>query len=431
MSDASKSGLRARLGAMSVPDALSMPVYDISKSTLLRRILAGDTLPLAAMTLGDLLYDVARIDPTVMEAADFSRAEEIGDLVGFALFADCASQATASSLAGNLANLQGYVAERLVAQQLQSQGVEVSFPSTANNPGYDLLVNGEPFQVKCLADVSGVREHMSAYPDIPILVNEDLAPALAGESGVYPVPGLIHADVVDITRETVEAGAALGTLEIPAISLALASGRVCFALYRGQTDLSSALRAMSVELLTRNAAGLVGANAATLALLIAGVGAGWPIILAPLAGGTVGIKIGGHIAQAWNRHRCSSCNDAAVDAVRSYARSAAHVVTRLLRLAAMKEAHLDTSVDNDSGRITVLRYLKRRFMLDRGSREAIRDALSAIAVDEWQGDPRQKAVRVISLAKAAGVHPHDVAKPTKHLMHTIEQLDQCLARNLV
>ena len=37
---------------------------------------------------GDLIYDIVRIDPTVVEAADFARAADLSDIPAFVSFAD-------------------------------------------------------------------------------------------------------------------------------------------------------------------------------------------------------------------------------------------------------------------------------------------------------------------------------------------------------
>ncbi|MGO7259074.1 hypothetical protein ACCT32_36650, partial [Rhizobium brockwellii] len=68
--------------------------------------------------------------------------------------------------------------EQLVAARLTEIGHVVSFPDTSNNPGFDLLVDGMPFQVKCLMSLDGLREHFSKYPDMPVYANSELAEAV-------------------------------------------------------------------------------------------------------------------------------------------------------------------------------------------------------------------------------------------------------------
>ena len=49
---------------------------------------------------------------------------------------------------------------------------------STNQAGYDLLVNGEEFQVKCVADISSVSNHFEKYPDIPVFINEEISLSL-------------------------------------------------------------------------------------------------------------------------------------------------------------------------------------------------------------------------------------------------------------
>jgi hypothetical protein len=53
------------------------------------------------------------------------------------------------SFEGHLNQLQGYVFEQIAAHSLRESGAVVQLPDSSNNPGWDLLVNGEPVQAKC------------------------------------------------------------------------------------------------------------------------------------------------------------------------------------------------------------------------------------------------------------------------------------------
>lgn len=110
----------------------------------------------AGLTLGDFLYDYIRIDPEVVRGVEFARAADVDSVLSFARFAETKSDLTGASLDGLHSQLQGYVAEQIAAHHLIAQGHDVLFPETASNPGWDLMVDGHPFQVKCLTDPGGV-----------------------------------------------------------------------------------------------------------------------------------------------------------------------------------------------------------------------------------------------------------------------------------
>jgi hypothetical protein len=206
----------------------------------------GDVAEVAAVagiTAGDILHNAVSIDPAVLNAADFSRSANIGDIFQFGAFADGigAMASTAAAGAGN--NLRGYVAEQLVAARLVENGHVVSFPDTANNPGFDLLVDGRPFQVKCLSGLSGLREHFGKYPDMPVYANSELAEAVIGSGAVWAakvfyIDGFDRETADFVMNTSLEAGESLGDLNIPYIAMAVSSARNLHRWWRGRMPLS-------------------------------------------------------------------------------------------------------------------------------------------------------------------------------------------------
>ena len=156
-----------------ISEVLEAPVVEKSKKEVLRDTLfdsgseeitegkeEGDLYWEAAagtLTVGDLLYDISRIDPQVLEATDFARTEDLSNVFEYSFFADRVSGRREAAYEGSISNQQGYVAERIAAQQQQSMGKEVEIPKDSNQEGYDLLINGQKFQVKCHKDADGVR----------------------------------------------------------------------------------------------------------------------------------------------------------------------------------------------------------------------------------------------------------------------------------
>ncbi|MDE0039088.1 MAG: hypothetical protein OXU77_16285 [Gammaproteobacteria bacterium] len=136
-----------------------------------------DSVGVAAVSVGDLLYSLAAIDPDVVAAADFSSSGEVDDSFDFAvnLLGQMDDQWRGrESLDGLVESQKGYLMEQLAATKLAADGHVVEVPDTANQPGWDLIVDGQPFQVKCLVDSRGLADHFKNYPDIPVLANSDL-----------------------------------------------------------------------------------------------------------------------------------------------------------------------------------------------------------------------------------------------------------------
>lgn len=221
-----------------------------------------------ALTAGGL-WTLAQIDDSVLDAISFSSA---GNPEGFWQLRDIAR--TMDGSAGATTRLSGYVAEQQVAIDLARNGHMVEFPDTASQPGYDLLVDGHAVQVKCTESVDAVLAHLETYPDIPVIVNAELADELGDHPMVWVDQALSHAAINDATDATVEALADFGDaddlLPIPLLSVA-------FAAWRNYGD----LEAGRIE--TGEFAGRVGVDAGARAV---GGGAGG------LIGGAIGSFLG-------------------------------------------------------------------------------------------------------------------------------------------
>lgn len=204
---------------------------------------AAEIAAIASLTVGDMVYNAVSIDPMVLKAADFSRTEDIGDIFQFGAFAERIASMAAAASAGAGNNLRGYVSEQLVAARLSESGHVVTFPDTSNNPGFDLLVDGVPFQVKCLSHLDGLREHFSKYPDMPVYANAELAEAVIDSGApwaekVFYVDGF-ERDIADLIMNTsLEAGEVLGDLNVPYFAMAISSARNLHRVWRGRMPVS-------------------------------------------------------------------------------------------------------------------------------------------------------------------------------------------------
>lgn len=158
--------------------------------------------------MGDALYSYAAIDPLVIAAMDFSRAVDAKGRLDFAELAQIVLEGPRESVIGGTANLKGYVAEFVVAEQLLRAGHTVSFPEVSNSPGWDLLVDGEKFQVKFHATMQGIQRHFARYPDIPVIANTELQGQVPEDLAekVFFVDGVSNELVTQITQESLGAG---------------------------------------------------------------------------------------------------------------------------------------------------------------------------------------------------------------------------------
>lgn len=219
-----------------------------------------------------------------------------------------------------MTRLAGYVAEQQVALDLTRQGHEVEFPATPNQPGYDLLVDGEPVQVKCTLDVDYALEHFERYPDIPLIVNAELAQQLGDHPLVYVDEHLSHAEVADATAESLEALADFATaddlLPIPFISVVFAGVRNYGDLKAGRIDGDAYFKRVGVDAAYRTVGGTIGA---TIGGALGSIFPGPGTILGASFGGLIGSLAGGTGVDAVNHAARCDARDRVVEALGAFA----------------------------------------------------------------------------------------------------------------
>ena len=199
---------------------------------LVRLLFPGDgealaTAAVAALTLGDIAYSAAAIDATVIKAADFARVDVLDNPLAFAdYFARKIQELSPVGIAGATSNVKGYVAEQFVAAELVAKGHQVEFPAKPNEPGWDLLVDGEKFQVECLDEIGGLKSHFGTY-DYPVLANAELADKIPSEwaDKVFFVEGYSEELIRHVTHSSIAAGANVLNPAVPVFALGVSAIR--------------------------------------------------------------------------------------------------------------------------------------------------------------------------------------------------------------
>jgi len=176
------------------------------------------------LTIGDVLYSMAAIDPTVIKAADFSRIEDLGDRLSFSEFAKEISKMSPAGSLGATSNLKGYVSEQVVASQLVLEGHNIELANTSNEAGWDILVDGEKFQIKSLSDSGGIRSHFNTY-DYPVIANSELKDQIPSdlEDKVFFVDGFSNELVSDVTERSLTHGADMFEPDVPLIAIGVST----------------------------------------------------------------------------------------------------------------------------------------------------------------------------------------------------------------
>lgn len=375
--------------------------------------LGAETASYAGLTLGDFLYNYIRIDPTVVRGVEFARSADVDSVLSFARFADTKADLAGRHLEGLTSNLQGYVAEQLAAQHLIAQGHDVLFPDTPNNAGWDLLVDGHPFQVKCLTDSAGVLEHIRKYPDIPVIVNDDLASQIGHHAGVYVDPALHHDAVVMATTETLDRGRELADFEIPWISLGVSGAFNFYYLLRGDTDLSGMLTCTVSDTAGRTAAGWVGKTAGSALGLILFGPAG--AIIGAGVGAVGGASAGRRVAQGFRR--AVLIDSAVVDReLRALADAAAQAMPDKIAAWQNKRELMDSNFrDGASNQNQVRMSMQARISEHIVHWQNKQAELEQFARANASSSKQNVVERLLKIVARAGIHPHTVQKPLSNL----------------
>ncbi|SHE45777.1 hypothetical protein SAMN02745148_00505 [Modicisalibacter ilicicola DSM 19980] len=250
---------------------------------------ASERQPAAAMatlTVGDVLYASAAVDPTVVEAADIVRSDDIDNVFSFAEMAAQLLSGSEEEILGGISQLKGYVAEQAVAAQLTAEGHTVSLPEAANQPGWDLFVDGQPFQVKFHATLDGLREHFERY-DYPVIANAELASKIPEEwaDSVFFVEGLSNELVDQVSRDTLGAGVELLNPSVISIAGTISAARGLIAYRRDQLTGKQAVEQVLLDGMVRTGLAASGSMAgASVGMLLFGpagaliLGAGSPVL---------------------------------------------------------------------------------------------------------------------------------------------------------
>ena len=124
-----------------------------------------DTAGVAALTIGDLLYDMGRVDPLYIRGAQFARpGTDINTIfeIGKQNLKDLSEKGQAYFDKLHSVNYTGGVHEFVTDQWMLKNNVEITMPETMNQAGWDRIYNGQKWQIK-FGSVENVREARLKY----------------------------------------------------------------------------------------------------------------------------------------------------------------------------------------------------------------------------------------------------------------------------
>jgi hypothetical protein len=255
------------------------------------------------------LWELAKIDPDVI--AGVSQASAVVDgshVVGdsyTAFLSYVGDHAESLMGAGNFNRLAGYVGEQRVAGLLEAQGENVTMALAANNPGWDLLVNGAAANVKAYQDATNALPFAEADHSTHFYLPEDAAQQVPMDNVTY-LEGFRVSEVRDSLEESVESAqsfldggyiddAAFGGL--PVALLAVTTYKQTILVKEGKR-LEDALRDGAIDVTARAVGAIAGMKSGALAggaidAAAGGATMGAAAFTGGLIGGVSGSRLGG------------------------------------------------------------------------------------------------------------------------------------------
>ena len=369
----------------------------------------------AGLTAADILFDAIAINPQALAAADFSRVEDIDNIFTFGAFAQRIESMEGAAQAGAENQLRGYVAEMMVATRLREH--DVRFPETSNNPGHDLLVDGQPFQVKCSgnpdAGMHMLEKHFEQYPDTPVYANSELVHAVRESDSpwadkVFGVEGFDYETTNRVMEQSLESGADLMDVPFPFFAVAVSAARNIHGWWKGSVP----LRDLPLE------AAVDGAIHGSLSAAGGFAGGGIGLLLF----GPAGAVIFGGTGQAAALFGASTLRrtfddlrtkkwaasvDNAADAFKTALNKAMHSKIRSIHSKASQVNISDPAMED---------WVRLKFA-DR----ALGVAECTAELDFLPNHPVDRASALLTLMRKAGVHPWSVNEPLKNLMNILAQ----------
>jgi len=182
-----------------------------------RRVRLADNLEFAipaGVTLGEALYNLYLIDPRLLEAIEqahgshaFASAAELVDHI------ESVMDAGPAAWSGLVSQYKGYLGELVAAERLEQLGHEVVMAPVPNQEGWDLLVDGEPVQVKSGLDADAIHQHLEDFPGIEVVTVEEHAEHFGDQPMVEPLDGFSGAAVEETTDQGLRAIEAIGATD--------------------------------------------------------------------------------------------------------------------------------------------------------------------------------------------------------------------------
>lgn len=322
-----------------------LAVADGGRPEFVRSLERAELAAYGGITTAEFVWSWIAIDPDLIRAADFSSLEHIRNGFDFAWYIQGHfDNLGVAAKEGFLARMSGYYAEQYAAHALEQAGHAVQFASAANQPVWDLIVDGHFVNVKNVMDVASIKAEALAHHDVLYLVPQDAY----GETGgnIVPLPGMHH----DVAKEAVHEGisAAHGETAMHAVGAHIPFVTIAFSAYRNIRQMiedgkpiEAATSHFVKESVAKGTGVVLGAKA--LALLGTAIAPGAGTAVGAVLGAIFGGLGGGAIGRWWKSLPLKAAMESLESAIDAFGRSFVHQLEEIKHyteapLARLREA---------------------------------------------------------------------------------------------
>jgi len=289
------------------------PELDLSYSKLHAKTAAFSVIGETAWYGGEILSNIMAVDNNMYEAISHITGKQLDSLSDLHSATDTWAQSFLGGMDdGVITSLQGHVAEQIVADHLKEAGHNVMMPETANQQGYDMIVDGMPINIKNVSDMNTINEHFDKNPDIGVITNADVSGLpdkhldFDPSNSIDQLPdfshninenllivdhGLDHDAVINQTESATDAITGNVDAHFPYITALISATREISIIRKGHTTLETSVKNVALDLAGTGGGALVGAKGGALAGSIFGpIGAAVGAIGGAFLGGLFGRK---------------------------------------------------------------------------------------------------------------------------------------------
>lgn len=251
------------------------------------KALGIDGAAVVGVSTFDVLYNTMKMDGHVLTGIDrLHHAREfsnLGELMTYLKEDIIRYDGDGGVLRTVIHKYKGYTGEEQVFDKLAGEGHEIEIPVSGTQPGYDVLVDGKPYNVKVTDNPRYIQEHLDNHPDIDVITNSEMAAAFADDPRVLVDENLSVQETFHLTNDTLDAVGSMGDLldQVPYVALAINSVRHGHRLYKGEIDWKTAVEHTTVDTTATGVGGFAGGK----------LGLALGLMLAPATGGASAVAI--------------------------------------------------------------------------------------------------------------------------------------------